>query len=331
MYNISVILPIYQVEKYVGKCITSILNQSLRDFELIIIDNASRDRSMEIVEKCIEKSDFPKDNIKILRLKENAGPGGARNRGLDVAEGKYICFIDSDDYIDKDYIETLYTSIESLSSDMVFAGYRNVTSDGKVISEIHFGNISRSLEYFRFGVPWGRIIKREIIEKGNIRFPEKRLGEDVSFLFLICANCKSIQGIPYVGYNYICNPASISRYHTSERLQEIAVEELADELSQVKNSQSPEAYYKMEYYLIRSYAFFLFILGRHGTKKSIYDLATRMTTNLDRVALECYKNPLLSINALPEFPFVQRMSVLVFANAYRMRCLKQFAYLFTRF
>lgn len=87
MTDISVIVPVYQTEKYVGRCISSILNQTMRDFELIIVDNASRDRSMEIVERCIEQSDFPKDNIKILRLKENVGPGGSRNRALDVVGG----------------------------------------------------------------------------------------------------------------------------------------------------------------------------------------------------------------------------------------------------
>ena len=101
--KISVIVPVYNAEKYLHRCIDSILSQTLDEIELILINDCSTDNSINII-----NSYKSYDNVKIIDLEENIGPGGARNNGLSCAQGYFICFVDSDDYIDKTMLETLY-------------------------------------------------------------------------------------------------------------------------------------------------------------------------------------------------------------------------------
>ena len=105
---ISVIIPVYNTAKYVGKCIESIINQSYKNLEILIIDDASTDSSFDI---CKDYADTDK-RIKIIRNDINIGLSGSRNIGIDISKGKYIAFVDSDDYITRKYIETLYFNIK---------------------------------------------------------------------------------------------------------------------------------------------------------------------------------------------------------------------------
>ena len=100
---ISIIIPIYNVEKYMEKCLNSVVNQTYNNIEIILIDDGSKDKSREICDNYAKKD----NRIKVVH-KENNGVSSARNTGIDMSKGKYITFIDSDDYIDTDYIETLY-------------------------------------------------------------------------------------------------------------------------------------------------------------------------------------------------------------------------------
>ena len=112
MNLISVIVPVYNVEPYLRQCIDSILNQTYTDFELILVDDGSTDRCPEICDKYKEKD----DRVRVLH-KTNGGLSDARNHGIDIANGDYITFIDSDDMVSKDYLEVL---IQSLKSKMIF-------------------------------------------------------------------------------------------------------------------------------------------------------------------------------------------------------------------
>ena len=120
MEKISVIVPVYNVESYLERCINSLLNQTYSNLEIILIDEGSTDRSGQICDQYKNRDEF------VVIHKENAGLGMARNTGLDVATGKYIIFVDSDDYIDNNMIQSLYEEIQKTSSDTCIGGFKRV-------------------------------------------------------------------------------------------------------------------------------------------------------------------------------------------------------------
>ncbi|MDA3769093.1 glycosyltransferase family 2 protein [Streptococcus thermophilus] len=120
MEKISVIVPVYNVESYLERCINSLLNQTYSNLEIILIDDGSTDRSGQICDQYKNRDEF------VVIHKENAGLGMARNTGLDVATGKYIIFVDSDDYIDNNMIQSLYEEIQKTSSDTCIGGFKRV-------------------------------------------------------------------------------------------------------------------------------------------------------------------------------------------------------------
>lgn len=125
--KLSIIVPVYNVEKYLSKCIDSILNQTFKDFELILIDDGSSDGSGKICDKYANKD----RRIAVIH-QENTGVSAARNAGLDIAKGEYIGFIDSDDFIDKSMYEKLINAIESFNVDMAICGYDYINESGKM-------------------------------------------------------------------------------------------------------------------------------------------------------------------------------------------------------
>ena len=118
---ISVVVPIYNVENYIKKCVDSILSQTYKNLEIILVDDGSPDNCPQICDEYAQKD----NRIKVIH-KENGGLSDARNAGIDISKGKFITFIDSDDYIEKDYVEVLYNSIKENASDMAIGSHKAI-------------------------------------------------------------------------------------------------------------------------------------------------------------------------------------------------------------
>ena len=178
---ISIIVPIYKVEPYLHKCIDSILNQTYKNLQIILVDDGSPDRCGEICDQ-YAKTD---KRINVIH-KENGGLSDARNCGIDVATGKYLSFLDSDDWLHNEYIEKLYELLKSSKSDISACDFLR-TSTEKVHTDYsnqtvyEFSNIE-ALEQYTDGfyvqmvVAWGKLYKRKLFE--GIRFPVGRIHED---------------------------------------------------------------------------------------------------------------------------------------------------------
>lgn len=206
--EISVIVPVYNCEKYLPKCINSILNQTFDDFELILINNGSVDDSAKI---CVEYKE--KDHRVQYMLRENAGNAGApRNTGLDAARGNYVIFVDADDYLEPNALEILYKEMISMDYDMVIAGYHNFSDEG--INEVDTSFVPEEWvtetevrKYFagtfpngEVGYLWNKIYKRDIIEHFQIRFPSTPRLQDGFFnveYFSHMTKCKRIEEMTY--------------------------------------------------------------------------------------------------------------------------------------
>lgn len=181
----TVVVPIYNSEKYLSRCIESIIAQTYTEWELILVNDGSTDRSLEIMQK-YKKEDR---RIKIISQK-NAGPGIARNRGIENANGNFVIFIDSDDYIDQNYFKILEAKCHY--NDIVFIDVERVSENGQHLS---YEKMSKYMTYDKNRIirsmmtgkiPWGgvrKVIKRDILIKNKIRFSNLQIGEEALFSF----------------------------------------------------------------------------------------------------------------------------------------------------
>ena len=202
MAEVSMIVPVYQVEKYIAQCIESVLNQTFQDFELILVDDGSKDQSGIICDSYAAKD----DRIIVIHT-ENRGAAAARNIGLDHASGRYITFLDGDDYLAENMIARLHEVIEHSEYDMVVCDFLNILSDEKDNFSLHLRDMEingrevlahckNQKNYGVWTVVWNKIYKREVLE--NLRFPEGKYFEDEIFSDQLYLRCDIIRVIPEV-------------------------------------------------------------------------------------------------------------------------------------
>lgn len=203
MKKVSVIIPVYHVEKYLRRCLNSVLKQTYDDYEIICINDKSPDNSDKILAQYAKK--FP-NKISVYTNEENLGLGRTRERGLRHAEGEYVMFIDSDDYIKSDYIEAYVGAMENGSYDMVIGGYiRDV--EGK--KKAH--HVSDSIwSVLTYPVAWAKIFKKSFILDNHIEFSDIRCGEDIYFSLSLAYHNVRYKVIDYAGYYYYFNKKSIT-------------------------------------------------------------------------------------------------------------------------
>lgn len=208
MAKVSIIVPVYQVENYIRQCIDSILNQTFRDFELILVDDGSRDNSGAICDEYARRD----ARIRVLHT-ENRGAAAARNVGLDNAGGEYVAFVDSDDYIAENMIDRMYQAIRNAEYDLVICNFLHIFPEEKddfspEISDINMEISGRTVlaqqknqkNYGLWTVVWNKLYKKSVL--GHLRFPEGKFFEDEFFSDQLYLRCGSILVLPDVLYYY---------------------------------------------------------------------------------------------------------------------------------
>ena len=218
-YKVSVIVPVYNVEKYIDKCLNSLVNQTLKEIEIILVNDGSPDNSQEIIDKYVKK--YPR-KIKSY-IKENGGQGSARNFGLEKAEGEYIGYVDSDDFIELDMYEKLYNKASKNNLDIVICGSYNVTEAGIKTIELDrelFKDKKKNAFFGRMAV-WNKIYKRELLLNSGIKFRSKLWYEDLDFTVQILCMAKKIGYVNKPFYNYLIREGSTMNNSNVDRNLEI--------------------------------------------------------------------------------------------------------------
>lgn len=210
---ISVIVPVYKVEQYLSRCIDSIIHQTYRNLEIILVDDGSPDRCGEICDEYAERD----NRIKVIH-KENGGLSDARNVALDVMTGEYVIFVDSDDWIDCEACETVLHKIIEEQADIVVFGYSGIDSSGKVSEKIFRlkGEISKSMgmrslilnEMSIGNYAWNKIYKSSLFEE--VRFPKGFVYEDQGTTYKLFHKANRIFVFPVSFYNYYKRSDSIT-------------------------------------------------------------------------------------------------------------------------
>lgn len=208
---LSVIVPVYRVEEYLPTCIESILNQTYTNIELFLVDDGSPDRCGKICDEYAKKD----ARIKVIH-KENGGQGSARNRAIDIANGDYLAFVDSDDYIEPDMYETMIEALERTNSDIALCGFKTHSGIRCVNSSVPeeeylFHGAEEILKaYFSSpvvdGSPCNKVFLRAVFD--GIRFPEGVAREDVYIMHHLFARCNKAVHTGKCFYNYIIREGS---------------------------------------------------------------------------------------------------------------------------
>lgn len=246
--KVSVIVPIYNVEQYLKRAIDSLLAQTLKEIEIILVDDGSPDNCGKIADRYAEQ--YP--NVMVIH-KENGGVSDARNAGLEKASGAYIGFVDPDDYAEPDMFEKLYNSAKENESDLVLCGYKEVFSpnysllreikiekkEGDMF-DIAYGNVCTDLGAY----VWNKLYKASIIKDNNLAFPEDvNIVEDTVFLFDFIKFAKSYSFINAPLYNYIRQPKSICAVYKPVRFEfyKLAADRVESTLKVFDNDFTGEA------------------------------------------------------------------------------------------
>ena len=206
MIKVSVIVPVYNGEKFIEECIKNVLNQTLEEFELIIVNDGSTDNTLDI---CKRNSEVDK-RIRIIN-QENEGVSSARNKGIEQSNGEYICFVDCDDKIEESYLEELYNTCKDNNVKISCCTIESIDNKGNIISsrfmeDGYYKKIDALDELFKFrGLNWGpcgKLFHKSLI-KGNLKFPNLHVYEDLSFVYKAIYSSEGIYFTNKCKYYYI--------------------------------------------------------------------------------------------------------------------------------
>lgn len=211
MPKISVITPVYKVEQYLDRCVESVLAQTFMDFELILVDDGSPDNCPEMCD------DWAKRDARIRVIhQENQGQASARNNALDIVEGEYLAFVDSDDYVHPKYLQTLLDNAERCGAQISICSYKRTQHSNDFSEYTNTKSVYRGAEYVRKGLLgeiscgvwllWDKLFQKECWE--NVRLPVGRINEDNATVYKILYECETVVATDSVLYYYFENQNS---------------------------------------------------------------------------------------------------------------------------
>lgn len=255
---ISIIVPVYNSQDYIKKCLNSIINQSYDNIEIIIVDDGSNDKSLEIIKELALK-----DKRIIVLNQKNSGVSSARNKGMEIAKGQWISFVDSDDWIEKDYCQVMLDCANKYNADYVCCGYKRVynnhieliNSDGKILEYKNSKYLLKLLNVQNcYGFCHMKLINKKIIK--DIKFNENiKVGEDALFNVELCNNCSKMIVVNKPLYNYYFNSTSVVRkydenYVTKYLNSMILMSEYIDNMYSLDKSVLQNLYNYVAYHVL---------------------------------------------------------------------------------
>lgn len=283
MTKLSIIVPVYNVEKYLPKCLESLIKQTLKDIEIICVNDGSMDNSLAILKEFASKD----SRIKIID-NQHQGVAKTRNTGIEQSTGEYIGFVDSDDYIDIDFFEKLYNSATKSNSDIAIASilkhkkFFNIYNAKYTKEEIAITiqdkiKLCEDKKHFFF-YAWNKIYHSGFIKENNIKFSEGQIYEDVMFAIKALYYSNKIISVYGTKYHYIEHEDSLTKYKdkTGEKEQDLV--KAYSELQEFCNSKNIEIPERLNYYTKENFGFILNLYkGKYQSKIQLFNIFTIAT------------------------------------------------------
>lgn len=255
--TITIIIPIYRAEKFLPRCIDSVISQKYPHWELVLVDDGSPDNSGTICDEYAIKD----SRIRVIH-QENAGASTARNIGINAAQGDYICFIDADDYVSPEYLSSMYEEMGN-EVDLIFQGITHLQGDkqtqlifnGKKVYSLDAScNFFDEYNLFRFCGSYCKLFRREIIEKYYIRYSKRIIcAEDYDFLLRYLVYCNKMKVLSCCNYFYISYPGSVSTRIYSFAKEYSGLCQIANSMAEFAKKVSTPGLIKQQRYLVTYY------------------------------------------------------------------------------
>lgn len=323
--TVSVVIPVYNSEKYLTRCLHSVCGQSYPALEILVVDDGSTDGSPQILRRFAERD----RRIRLL-TQTNQGVSAARNAALDVAIGRYLTFVDSDDYLSRTYIEDFVRRMEETGADMVIGGVSFVTPEGKVLRRLVPDVYMRGRREewpMRLSAVCAHFYERRIWEEGKIRFAEGVRGEDIPIALYFSAACRKISILHTAGYGYVQHPSSAMHTFRGLKTWSLPLEAVEESIRAVKEKEgirsartrteekgiqasrvrTEENWFCL--FVLRILATFYFDLARGADQEKKRELTEYISRILRTYFPHYRENPLVRLTAKTDFPFPQKLAV----------------------
>lgn len=309
---VTIIVPVYDVEKYIGRCLDSILLQDYTNIEILCIDDCSPDNSALIIHDYEKKY----DNVYYYTYEKNGGLGYARDYGISKAKGEYILFIDSDDYINTDYVSTYLKAAIDNNVDIVMGSY-NRDIDGK-IKPVKIRDLKNA--HWIYPSACIRMYRRSFLLDNNLNFHGIRTYEDGFFNERCMMKNPKVKIIDYAGYNYVLNPDSITRKQGNKfKKYEGYIKSCYDLWEEVKNiPYKSDVYNIIEYVYVQGITINMLFNLRHAGISDINKFYSLRKNILKTLFPDYKKNKWIGLNRLPEEMFKNRLALWIYVIAERL-------------
>ncbi len=305
---VSVVIPVYNIEGYIEKCLKSIVNQTYKNIEIIVVNDGSTDKSQNIIDSF--KALYGDKIISICQ--KNAGQSVARNVGVSRSSGEYIAFIDGDDYVESDYIEKLILTAEKEQAEVVVCGYKRVNTCGQILS-IHnvVGKKGEGTNgKIGIGVVWGQLFSKKLLQRYNFRFAAGKIYEDSSYSIKARMLAEKVYFIENVSYNYVIHSESTMN-KSRVKSARFPLKEFEEDIREIKENISTEREELFEYEIIQFFAGFLLHFCRKAPIEDVQILCKYCRRILKNYFPYYWKNKYIGFNQ-EEITMVQRLAVLTF-------------------
>jgi len=316
MTTVSFIIPVYNAQATIRRCLDSILSQQYQEVEIVAVNDGSQDSSLEILREYSKAH----SNLVVVDT-ANQGVSLARNKGMEVATGEYLVFVDCDDYIDSDYL-TEYMAQRDKDYDIVVGGWRRVDSTGKLMFERRLKG--SEWETYINTYPWSKLYRRDFLIGHGIEFLNYGIGEDMYFTCSAKAKAASIKVIGYIGYTWVYNETSVSNTAHKGLKQGLDVLYLLDKINGLFEIK-PEL---LKYYYRRFLVWWLLYSGKQATGADFLAEHSRVMAWIGANGVKSRLTPFSAM--LRGERLFERFTVVAFGVLERLHLLRLFAALYCR-
>lgn len=292
MPKISVVVPVYNVEKYVAQCLDSLLGQTMHDIEIICVDDKSPDNALQILREYAARD----NRVRIIEQEKNGGVSVARNTGIDAATGEYVSFVDPDDWVDADYFEKLYRKACETGADICTPAIRIHEIDGTIIENDELNDLIKSSKYNFTCFQCGSIYRSDFLRDNNIRCPTGvPNGEDITFCIYCVLKCNDVQCVLDTFYHYIRRADSAEGLFYTEKQINSRIN-VAKNIVQIINQENLD---KASYEILFKRAFYI-MTNKNMTNTTLRDLHMKSVCGALDIFKQCkYPDIFAEHNAYP--------------------------------